>query len=137
MFQPRERDFAHIIPKGTIALECVHHVLRNVQCLAAEQAWDVDEMQYWLRKGCFSAWCDAFQQILAQAMRFTPHTINADLVFGDDHENRQESIFKLLLNYLWGFGGLGVWSLGFGVWDLAVADWFQVRSYFHLRFVQR
>jgi hypothetical protein len=26
---------------------------------------------------------------------FTHHTVNAELAFGEDHENRQESIFKL------------------------------------------
>ena len=35
------------------------------------------------------------------ALRFTHHTTNADFAFGDDHENRQESIFKLFLNYFW------------------------------------
>jgi len=29
------------------------------------------------------------------ALRFTHHSINADLAFGEDHDNRQESIFKL------------------------------------------
>ena len=33
------------------------------------------------------------------ALRFTHHSINADLAFGEDHDNRQESIFKLR-NYL-------------------------------------
>jgi hypothetical protein len=28
-------------------------------------------------------------------LRFTHHTINVGLAFGEDHENRQESIFKL------------------------------------------
>ena len=28
-------------------------------------------------------------------LRFTHYTINAEMSFGDDHENRQESIFKL------------------------------------------
>ena len=27
-------------------------------------------------------------------IRFTHHTVNAELAFGEDHENRQESIFK-------------------------------------------
>jgi len=40
--------------------------------------------------------------IPVQALRLTHHSINADFAFGDDHENRQESIFKLFLNYFWG-----------------------------------
>mmetsp|Transcript_148112 Transcript_148112/g.474106 ORF Transcript_148112/g.474106 Transcript_148112/m.474106 type:complete len:272 (+) Transcript_148112:1828-2643(+) len=31
----------------------------------------------------------------AMLLRFTHHTINSELAFGDDHENRQESIMKL------------------------------------------
>ena len=27
-------------------------------------------------------------------LRFTHHTVNGDFAFGEDHENRQESIFK-------------------------------------------
>ncbi|CAE8716192.1 unnamed protein product [Polarella glacialis] len=30
------------------------------------------------------------------ALRFTHHTVNSDLAFGEGHENRQESIFKLI-----------------------------------------
>merc|ERR1712137_1449920 len=37
-----------------------------------------------------------------QALRFTHHTINSEFAFGEDHDNRQESIFKLFLNYFWG-----------------------------------
>ena len=29
-----------------------------------------------------------------EILRFTHHTINADTAFGDDHDNRQESILK-------------------------------------------
>ena len=31
------------------------------------------------------------------ALRFTHHTVNANFAFGDDHNNSQESIFKLFL----------------------------------------
>ena len=37
-----------------------------------------------------------------QALRFTHHTINSDFAFGEEHHNRQESIFKLFLLYFWG-----------------------------------
>ena len=30
------------------------------------------------------------------ALRFTHHTVNAEMAFGEDHENKQESIFKLI-----------------------------------------
>eukprot|EP00747_Dinoflagellata_sp_TGD_P151326 gnl/TRDRNA2_/TRDRNA2_177203_c1_seq9.p1 gnl/TRDRNA2_/TRDRNA2_177203_c1~~gnl/TRDRNA2_/TRDRNA2_177203_c1_seq9.p1 ORF type:complete len:431 (+),score=89.94 gnl/TRDRNA2_/TRDRNA2_177203_c1_seq9:187-1293(+) len=36
------------------------------------------------------------------ALRFTHHTVNANFAFGDDHNNSQESIFKLFLNLFWG-----------------------------------
>ena len=34
-----------------------------------------------------------------QALRFTHRSVNADFAFGDNHENNQESIVKLFLNY--------------------------------------
>eukprot|EP00929_Paragymnodinium_shiwhaense_P045524 TRINITY_DN23254_c0_g1_i1.p1 TRINITY_DN23254_c0_g1~~TRINITY_DN23254_c0_g1_i1.p1 ORF type:complete len:530 (+),score=85.63 TRINITY_DN23254_c0_g1_i1:73-1662(+) len=42
-----------------------------------------------------SASKDTPQLIPVSALRFTHHTVNASLAFGEDHENRQESIFKL------------------------------------------
>lgn len=36
------------------------------------------------------------------ALRFTHHTVNANFAFGDDHNNSQESIFKLFLIFFWG-----------------------------------
>ena len=34
--------------------------------------------------------------LLVAALRFTHHTVNAELAFGEDHENCQASIFQLL-----------------------------------------
>ena len=34
--------------------------------------------------------------LLVTALRFTHYTVHAELAFGEDHENRQESIFKVI-----------------------------------------
>lgn len=46
--------------------------------------------------------CDEPVQVPVLALRFTHRTINADFAFGEDHDNRQESIMKLFFNL---FGG--------------------------------